>query len=71
LSRQLSATADRRFKFKKRSQLFIRSHNEALIVAAMCVGDPDCSPFAILSKTLKERVHERNGNDNANEEGKT
>jgi hypothetical protein len=28
-------------------QLFIRSHNETLSVAAMCVNNPDCSPFTI------------------------
>jgi hypothetical protein len=32
------------FQFKKRSQLFIRVHNEALTVAAMCVSNPDGSP---------------------------
>jgi hypothetical protein len=31
----------------KSGQLFIRTHNEALIVAAMCVSDPDRSPFRI------------------------
>ena len=34
----------RRFKFQKRSQLFIGTHNEALSVAAMCVCNPDRSP---------------------------
>jgi len=42
-----AATANRRFQFYKRSQLFIRVHNETLSVAAMSVCDPDCSPFAI------------------------
>jgi hypothetical protein len=28
-------------------QLFIRVHNETLSVAAMCVGNPDCSPLGI------------------------
>jgi hypothetical protein len=28
-------------QFKKRSQLFIRSHNETLSVIAMCVRNPD------------------------------
>jgi hypothetical protein len=37
-------TADRRFEFQKRSHLFIRVHNEALTVVAMCVGDKDRSP---------------------------
>jgi len=35
LSRQFAASADRRFEFKKRSQLFIRSRNEPLSVVAM------------------------------------
>jgi len=37
----------RRFKFDKRSQLFIRTHNEALSIAAMRVTNPDRSPVAI------------------------
>jgi len=32
---------------KKRSQLFIRSHNETLSIAAMCVRNPDGSPVGI------------------------
>ncbi|SRR6266487_334260 len=39
---------DRRFEFDKRSQLFIRVHNEALTVA-LCGNNPNCSPFAIHS----------------------
>jgi len=35
------------FKFQKRSQLFIGSHNETLPVAAMRVNGEDRSPFAI------------------------
>jgi hypothetical protein len=35
------------FRFHKRSQLFIRSHNETLPVAAMRVCNPDGSSFAI------------------------
>ena len=35
------------FEFRKRSQLFIRTHNETLSVVAMCVCNPDCSPVAI------------------------
>jgi hypothetical protein len=31
--------ADRRFKFNKRGQFFIRVHNEALTVAAMSVSN--------------------------------
>ena len=35
--------ANRRFKFEKRSQLFIRTHSETLSVAAIRIGDPDCA----------------------------
>ena len=35
------------FEFKKRRQLFIRTHNETLSVAAMCVSNPDRSPVGI------------------------
>jgi hypothetical protein len=35
LSSQIAASADRRFEFQKRRQLFIRSHNETLSVATM------------------------------------
>jgi hypothetical protein len=41
-----SAT-DHRFQFHKCGQLFIRVHNETLSVIAMCVSNPDCSPFGI------------------------
>jgi hypothetical protein len=34
-------------KFQKRSQLFIRAHNEPLIVAAMRVNNPDRSPIGV------------------------
>jgi hypothetical protein len=47
LSRQENASPNRRFKFKKRRQLFIRVHNEALTVAAMRVSNPDGSPVGI------------------------
>jgi hypothetical protein len=33
----------RRFKFQKRSQLFIGVHNETLSIVAMCVCNPDRS----------------------------
>jgi hypothetical protein len=33
----------RRFKFQKRSQLFIGVHNETLSIIAMCVCNPDRS----------------------------
>jgi len=38
---------DRRFKFQKRSQLFIRSDNETLSVAAVRISNPDRSSVAI------------------------
>jgi hypothetical protein len=37
----------RPFQFQKPSQLFIRSHNETLSIAAMCVCNPDRSPVGI------------------------
>jgi len=47
LSTQFAANANRRFQLQKRSQLFIRTHNETLSVAAMCVCNPDRSLVAI------------------------
>jgi hypothetical protein len=44
------SSANCRFKFQKRSQLFIRAHNETLSVVAVCVNDPDRSPFAIYRR---------------------
>ena len=35
------------FKFKKRAELLVGLHNEALSVVAMCVCNPDCSPVEI------------------------
>ena len=40
-----TGSANRRFQFQKRSQLFICMHNEAFSVVAMCVNDPERSPF--------------------------
>jgi hypothetical protein len=37
------------FKFHKRSQLFIRTHNEPLFVVAMCVGNPNHSPMVLCA----------------------
>jgi hypothetical protein len=45
LSRQKSATPNRRFKFHKRRQPFIRTHNETLSVIAVRVNDPDRSAY--------------------------
>jgi hypothetical protein len=39
----LGATG-RQFQFKKRTQPFIRVHNETLSVIAMCICNPDRSP---------------------------
>jgi len=41
------STLNSRFKFDKRSQLFIRTHNETLSVAAMRVNNEDRSPVRI------------------------
>jgi hypothetical protein len=46
-SNQFAGSADRRFEFDKRSQLFIRTHKETLSVAAMCVSNPCRSPVGI------------------------
>ena len=35
------------FSFDERSQLFIRTHNETLSVASMCISNKDRLPFAI------------------------
>jgi hypothetical protein len=42
-----SGGSNRRFKFDKRRQLFISSHNETLSVPAMRVRNPDRSPVGI------------------------
>ena len=39
--------ANRRFEFQKRSQLFIRTHDETLSVVAVRVGNPDRSSVGI------------------------
>jgi hypothetical protein len=41
------STLNRRLKFDKRRQLFIRTHNETLTVATMRVRNPDCSPVEV------------------------
>jgi hypothetical protein len=46
------ATSNRRFKFNKRSQLLIGTHDETLSVVAMCVCNPDRSPVAAASSKL-------------------
>ena len=46
-SQDNSATTNRRLGFQKRAQLFIRSRNKTLSVAAMRVCNPDRSPAGI------------------------
>jgi hypothetical protein len=43
LSSQFAASANRRFKFQKRSQLFIRVHNETLSVITMRISQNEWS----------------------------
>jgi hypothetical protein len=50
---QKCAATNRRFQFQKRSQLFLRTHNETLSVIAMRVGNPDCSPVGIHGLLFK------------------
>jgi len=38
---------NRPFQFKKRGQLFIRTHNETLPIVAVRIDNPDRSPLAI------------------------
>jgi hypothetical protein len=45
LSKLFAATADRRFEFEKRSQLFIRTHDETLSVVAMRVSSFGYAPI--------------------------
>ena len=54
LSMQKAAASNRRFKFQKRSQFFIRTHDVTLTVAAMCISDPDRSPVAIIAETQRQ-----------------
>jgi hypothetical protein len=42
--------SNHRFEFHKRGELFIRSHNEPLSIAAMCVDNPDRSLRAAKSR---------------------
>jgi hypothetical protein len=45
---------NRRFKFDKRRQLFIGTHNESLAIAVMCVRNPDCSPVGINRRDVTQ-----------------
>jgi hypothetical protein len=40
-----------RFQFQKRDQFFVRTHNEALTVAAMRVSNPDCLALQFTADT--------------------
>jgi hypothetical protein len=51
LSRQFAASADRRFKFKKRRILFVATNDKPLPVVAMRVCNPDCSPLESIVAT--------------------
>ena len=42
---------NRRFKFHKSSQFFLRVHNEMLSVAAICVCNPDVRPLESIAET--------------------
>ena len=51
LSNQFAVSANHGFEFQKRSQLFIRVHNETLSVVAMRVNNPDRSPSESIAET--------------------
>jgi len=42
---------NRGLQFQKRRQLFIRVHNEAIPVVAMCVRNPDCPAAESIAET--------------------
>ena len=46
--RKSTYVAPRRLRLSKRSQLFIRTHNETSPVITVCVDDPDCSAYRNL-----------------------
>ena len=56
LSSQFAASASYRFKFQKRSQLFVRTHNETLSVAAMSVPIQIVCPLESIAET-QPRLH--------------
>ena len=45
------SSANRRFQFHKRGQLFIRMHNETLSVVAMRISKSDCSTVESIAET--------------------
>jgi len=48
------------FEFEKRSQLFTRTHNVTLSLAAMRVSNPDCSPFVLESELANLQCFQAN-----------
>ena len=62
-ARQFAATSDCHFQFQKRSQLFIRAHNETFSVAAMRVSNAiDYAKFRSRSHGAVIRVYDEAGN---------
>jgi hypothetical protein len=57
LSSQFAARANSRFEFQKRSQLFIRSHNETFSVVAVCDGQQKDCPNLCLHKNYSLSYH--------------
>jgi hypothetical protein len=47
VARGLSRRELARFKFDKRSQLFVGVHNERVPTVAVCVSNSDCLPLGI------------------------
>src|SRR5712692_9061778 len=52
MSDTLMFCSNHRFKFEKRRQPFIRTHNEPLTVAAMRVSNEDCSPVGVHARDV-------------------
>ena len=53
---KFAATANHRFQLEKSTQIFIRAHNEAPSVVAMCLRNPDCSPARIHAE-MQPQLH--------------
>jgi len=49
-------SANHRFKFDKRRQYFIRTDNEALLIAAMRVSNEDYPPVGVHPETKRDLV---------------
>ena len=52
---------DRAFEFQKRGQLFIRTHNEAVTIAAMRVSNREIHFHRLHNKVKLLRIHRRCG----------